>query len=380
MRYQDTVFGGLMKAFPRWRFEALVKRHGADRRVRRLPSWSQFLAMLYAQLSGARSLREVIAALDRFPGSHAHLGLKPVRRSTLADANRLRPAALFEDVLAALVGQLSRSSGRQGREMLRLIDATRVVVGKRITHWQVDGSVKLHVVYDPGVETPVCFAVTSARVNDITPAKRFPIEPGATYVFDKGYYDFGFWAALDAADCRFVTRLKKNSPLAVFETREVTPDGAVLADRVGHLSQRLAGSRRNPFDKPVRAVTVRIDSGKEITLLTNDLDASAEEIAALYKQRWQIELFFKWIKQNLKIKHFLGASENAVRIQILTALIAYLLLRLAQHATGTALTLQAIARLVAKTTFQRRPLAQLFDPPPDTPPDTNQLHICFNNG
>ena len=379
MRYQDTVFGGLMKAFPRWRFEALVKRHEADRRVRRLPSWSQFLAMLYAQLSGARSLREVIAALDRFPGSHAHLGLKPVRRSTLADANRLRPAALFEDVLAALVGQLSRSSGRQGREMLRLIDATRVVVGKRITHWQVDGSVKLHVVYDPGVETPVCFAVTSAWVNDITPAKRFPIEPGATYVFDKGYYDFGFWAALDAADCRFVTRLKKNSPLAVFETREVTPDGAVLADRVGHLSQRLAGSRRNPFDKPVRAVTVRIDSGKEITLLTNDLDASAEEIAALYKQRWQIELFFKWIKQNLKIKHFLGASENAVRIQILTALIAYLLLRLAQHATGTALTLQAIARLVAKTTFQRRPLAQLFDPPPDTPPDTNQLHICFNN-
>ena len=379
MRYQDTVFGGLMKAFPRWRFEALVKRHGADRRVRRLPSWSQFLAMLYAQLSGARSLREVIAALERFPGSHAHLGLKPVRRSTLADANRLRPAALFEDVLAALAGQLSGSAGRQGREMLRLIDATRVTVGKRITHWQVDGSVKLHVVYDPGMETPVCFAVTSARVNDITPAKQFPIEPGAIYVFDKGYYDFGFWAALDAKGCRFVTRLKKNSPVAVFETREVTPDGAVLADRVGHLSQRLAGSRRNPFDKPVRAVTVRIDSGKEITLLTNDLDTPAEEIAALYKQRWQIELFFKWIKQNLKIRHFLGASENAVRIQILTALIAYLLLRLAQHATGTALTLQAIARLVAKTTFQRRPLAELFDPPPDKPPDTNQLHICFNN-
>ena len=379
MRYQDTVFGGLMKAFPRWRFEALVKRHGADRRVRRLPCWSQFLAMLYAQLSGARSLREVIAALERFPGSHAHLGLKPVRRSTLADANRLRPAALFEDVLAALAGQLSGSAGRQGREMLRLIDATRVTVGKRITHWQVDGSVKLHVVYDPGMETPVCFAVTSARVNDIMPAKRFPIEPGAIYVFDKGYYDFGFWAALDAKGCRFVTRLKKNSPVAVFETREVTPDGAVLADRVGHLSQRLAGSRRNPFDKPVRAVTVRIDSGKEITLLTNDLDAPAEEIAALYKQRWQIELFFKWIKQNLKIRHFLGASENAVRIQILTALIAYLLLRLAQHATGTALTLQAIARLVAKTTFQRRPLAELFDPPPDKPPDTNQLHICFNN-
>ena len=252
-----------------------------------------------------------------------------------------------------------------------------MVVGKRIESWQVDGCVKLHVVYDPEVETPVCFAVTSARVNDITPAKRFPIEPGATYVFDKGYYDFGFWAALDGAGCRFVTRLKKNSPLAVVETRAVAPGGAVLADRVGFLSRRLAASRANPYDKPVRAITVRIDTGREITLLTNDLDTPAEQIAVLYKQRWQIELFFKWIKQNLKIRHFLGVSENAVRIQILTALIAYVLLRLAQTATGTALGLQAIARLVAKTTFQRRPLTELFDPPTDKPPDPEQLQICF---
>ena len=378
MRYQDTVFGGLMKAFPRWRFDALVARHGADHRVRRLPSWSQFVAMLYAQLSGSRSLREVVAALERFPSSHAHLGLRPVRRSTLSDANRLRPAALFEDVLAALVVQLGGVAGGQGRDMLRLIDATRVVVGKRIESWQVDGCVKLHVVYDPGVETPVCFAVTSARVNDITPAKRFPIEPGATYVFDKGYYDFGFWAALDGAGCRFVTRLKKNSPVAVVETRPAAPGGAVLAERIGRLSRRLAASRANPYDKPVRVVTVALDTGREIDLLTNDLDTPATEIAALYKQRWQIELFFKWIKQNLKIRHFLGVSENAVRIQILTALIAYVLLRIAQTATGTALGLQAIARLVAKTTFQRRPLTELFDPPPDTPPDPEQLQICFS--
>ena len=377
MRYQDTVFGGLMKAFPRWRFDALVARHGADHRVRRLPSWSQFVAMLYAQLSGSRSLREVVAALERFPSSHAHLGLRPVRRSTLSDANRLRPAALFEDVLAALVVQLGGVAGGQGRDMLRLIDATRVVVGKRIESWQVDGCVKLHVVYDPGVETPVCFAVTSVRVNDITPAKRFPIEPGATYVFDKGYYDFGFWAALDGAGCRFVTRLKKNSPVAVVETRPAAPGGAVLAERIGHLSRRLAASRANPYDKPVRVVTVALDTGREIELVTNDLDTPATEIAALYKQRWQIELFFKWIKQNLKIRHFLGVSENAVRIQILTALIAYVLLRIAQTATGTALGLQAIARLVAKTTFQRRPLTELFDPPPDTPPDPEQLQICF---
>ena len=377
MPYQDTVFGGLMKAFPRWCFKKLVERHGADYRVRRLSSWSQLQAMVFCQLSGTRSLREVVGALERFPGCHAHLGLEPVRRSTLADANRVRPAALSEDVLEALVAQLGASCSRRGKEMLRLIDATRVMVGKRITSWEADGCVKLHVVYDPGADTPVCFAVTSVRTNDITPAKCFPIEPGATYVFDKGYYDFGFWASLDAKDCRFVTRLKKNSPVSLIETRATEPDGPVLADRVARLSTRLASSRSNSFDKPVRLVDVHIDSGREITLVSNDLDAPAEEIAALYKQRWQVELFFKWIKQNLKIRHFLGASENAVKIQIITALIAYLLLRLAQIGTRTGLGLQAIARLVAKTTFQRRALTDLFEPPPDTPETHDQLQIPF---
>ena len=246
--------------------------------------------MVFAQLSGSDSLREVVGALERFPGSHAHLGLEPVRRSTLADANRQRPAALFEDVLAALVAHLGASSGRCGREMLRLIDATRVMVGKRIESWEADGSVKLHVVYDPGADAPVCFAVTSARVNDITPAKRFPVEPGATYVFDKGYYDFAYWAALDASGCRFVTRLKKNSPVTLIETRPTDPDGPVLADRVAQLSKRLASSRQNHFHKPVRLVTVRIDSGREITLLSNDLDAPAAEIAALYKCQRRLKI------------------------------------------------------------------------------------------
>ena len=221
--------------------------------------------------------------------------------------------------------------------------------------------------------------MTSARVNDITPAKRFPIEPGATYVFDKGYYDLAFWATLDANGCRFVTRLKKNSPVTLIETRPLEPGSPILADRVASLSKRLASSRRNPFDKPVRLVDVRIDSGKEITLVSNDLDAPAADIAALYKQRWQIELFFKWIKQNLKIRHFLGTSENAVRIQIITALIAYLLLRLAQIRTGTGLGLQAIARLVAKTTFQRRALAELFEPPTNNPQTHDQLKPNFNS-
>ena len=368
---------GFLKAFPRWRFDRLVERHQADYRVRRLPSWTQFQAMVFAQLSGSRSLREVVGALERFPGIHAHLGLEAVRRSTLADANRVRPAALFEEVLEALVRELGASCGRRGREMLRLIDATRVLVGKRITSWETDSAVKLHVVYDPGADAPVCFAVTSGRMNDITPAKRFPIEPGASYVFDKGYNDFAFWNALDAKECRFVTRLKKNSPTRLIETRAVDPESVVSADRIARLSTRLASSRRNPIDKSVRLIDVRIDSGRQITLLGNDLDAPAEEIAEVYKQRWQVELFFKWIKQNLKIRHLLGTSENAVRIWIVTALIAYPLLRLAQVRTETGLGLQAIARLVAKTTFQRQALSDLFEPLPNTPQPHHQLQIPF---
>ena len=159
-----------------------------------------------------------------------------------------------------------------------------------------------------------------------------PIEPGATYVFDLAYYSYEWWAQLHAQGCRFVTRLKKNSPVSLIETRATDPDGPILADRVAFLSRRLASSRQNPFDKPVRLIDVRIDSGKVITLLSNDLDAPAVEIAALYKQRWQIELFFKWIKQNLKIRHFLGVSENAVKIQIYVALIAFLILHTAHNA------------------------------------------------
>ena len=375
MPYQDTVFGGLMKAFPRWRFDKLAERHGADYRVRRLSSWAQLQAMVFAQLSGSRSLREAVGALERFPGVHAHLGLPPVRRSTLADANRVRPVALFEDVLEALVAQLGACSGRRGREMLRLVDATRVLVGKRIESWEADGAVKLHVVYDPGADAPVCFAVTPVRVNDITPARAMPIQPGATYVFDLAYYSYEWWAQLHAQGCRFVTRLKKNSPARPIETRATDPEGPVLADRVAFLSKRLAGSRKNPFDKPVRLINVRIDSGRVITLVSNDLDAPAEEIAALYKQRWQIELFFKWIKQNLKIRHFLGVSENAVKIQIYVALIAFLILHTAHNAQNAIPRPQAFARLVRLNIMHRRCILTIKDPPKIPPNDERQIEL-----
>jgi IS4 transposase len=210
--------------------------------------------------------------------------------------------------------------------------------------------------------------VTPSNVNDITAAKQMPIEAGATYVFDLGYYDYGWWAELDQAGCRIVTRLKSSTPFTVVEDRPVPPGSSVLSDRSGYLPKRLAASRQNPMAGLVREIRVMIETGKVLRIFTNDLKASAQEIADLYKRRWAIELFFRWVKQTLKIGHFLGTSENAVRIQIAVALIAFLLLRLAHDASKIVASPLAFARLVRTNLMERRAIVELLRPPPISKP------------
>ncbi len=374
MRYQSTVFGQLLKELPRGAFERLAQVHRQGRRKRCLSAWGHLVAMVLAQLGGARSLRDVERMLERQAGVFAHLDLRAVRRSTLADANARRPAELFEAVTALLSARLAARGLR--REALRLIDATRIFAGRRVAEW-AGGGVKLHVMLDAEQARPAFFAVTPERINDIVVGKAMPIEAGATYVFDKGYYDFGFWAQLQARGARFVTRLKKNSPTEPIEERVACGDG-VLFDRVVRLAARLCGQRRNPLATPVRLVGVRLEGGRTITLLSNDLAAPASEIAKLYRTRWQIELFFKWIKQNLKIAHFFGASRNAVIIQIMAALIAYLLLKIALLRHRAKLNLQALARLMPAFVLARRELADLFKPPdPPNPPPQLQIELAY---
>jgi len=205
-----------------------------------------------------------------------------------------------------------------------------------------------------------------------------PIEPGATYVFDLGYYDYSWWAKLDAAQCRIVTRFKANTPLAVVEELAVPRGGNILSDHIGFLPARQAKSRCNPMQDAVREVHLVTETGKVLRLLSNDLDATANEIADLYKRRWAIELFFRWVKQILRITRFLGTSENAVKIQIAVALIAFLLLRLAQAAQKIVHSPLAFARLVRANLMHRRALNRLLqiDPPPPSNPD--QLALQWN--
>lgn len=368
MRHHDTLFHSLLQVIPRARFERLVAQHRGTYQDRRLSFWSQFLALLYAQFAGLQSLRDLVAALASQHHLLAPLGLDRVCRSTLADANRDRPASLLSAVFDQLLDQLNRSWAGQAREVVRLIDSTSISLNTTLFGWAYrrggKAGAKLHLVYDPHARCPTQFVITPARVNDITPAKRMAIVPGATYVFDLGYYDYGWWARLDAAECCIVSRLKKNTPLTLVSERAVPAGSTILSDRTGYLPARQAASRKNPFDKLVREIRVKTDSGKVLRIVSNDLEASAEEIAGLYKLRWQIELLFKWLKQNLRIKRFLGTSETAVKLQIIAALIAYVLVRLAQQAWAMAASMQQLARLIRANLLHRTSLPALRGPPP----------------
>ena len=383
MRHENTVFASLLKLIPRATFNALVKKHGMDVGVRGLTTRAQFCAMLFAQLSGAVSLRDLVTSLQSHKPLLYHAGIKDeVHRSTLADANRDRSHAFFDDLFTALLAELPCGLPRNMRQTVRLIDSTSLRLSALSSGWArfskgVFGA-KLHVVYDPNEDRPVYFVTTPANVNDITPAKTIAIEPEATYVFDLGYYDFAWWAALDAQGCRIVTRFKSNTPLSVAAESPVAKNqDFILSDRIGHLPERLAYARKNPLQDPVREIRIRIDTGKILRLFTNDLDAPAQEIADLYKARWQIELFFRWIKQTLKIRHFLGTSENAVRIQVAVALIAFLLLRAAQKLHRLAVSPLTFARLVRTALIQRRPIARLLQPPAGRPQSQNQMLMDF---
>ena len=237
---------------------------------------------------------------------------------------------------------------------------------------------KVHVVYDADADCPIYAAVSAAKVNDITAAQRMPIEAGATYVFDLGYYDYAWWAELDAAQCRIVTRFKSNTPLSLVEQLPVPAGSNILSDRIGFLPARQANNRHNPMSDAVREVRVKSETGKILRLLSNDLDATAQEIAELYKRRWAIELFFRWVKQTLRITRFLGTSDNAVRIQIAVALIAFLLLRLAQAVHRIVDSPLAFARLVRANLMHRRRIDRLLQPDQVPQPNPAQLPLQWN--
>jgi hypothetical protein len=348
-------------------FDQLVAELHTDCSERGFNSKSHLMSMVFAQLSGAEALRDVEAGMASHADRLYHLGITPALRSTLADANRSRDSRLFSGLFARMIGRLNRHQRRSLAETTYLLDATAIPLPAHAARWArfsaTTCGVKMHVIYDAGAERPIYAAVTASNVNDITAAHKMPIKAGATYVFDLGYYDYTWWAELDAAQCRIVTRFKKNTVLEVVEELELPAGSAILSDRIGFLPARQANHRQNPMADAVREVCVRTETGKLLRIFTNDLDAPAQEIADLYKRRWAIELFFRWVKQVLDIRHFLGRTENAVRIQLAVALIVFLLLRLAQATQDVVTSPLEFARLVRRTLMDRRTIKDLRRPP-----------------
>jgi putative transposase len=378
--FRASAFADLLKPLDRRVIARSVAAHAGDHGVGRGDqAWTcerHLKTLLFAQWSGLASLREIVTALGAQGRSLYHLNLRAPCRSTLADANAHRPAAVFRDIAAALVPVAARELRREGTALIRLLDATPIPLDGSAFAW-AEGTarthgLKLHLVHDPRENRPVWFELTSAKVDDVTAGRRVVLEPGATYVFDKGYTDYGWWSEIIAAKAFFVTRRKRNA-----HRRNVTEaqpaDAGILADRtlkIGHRQAR-GGAPLNPlYDTTLREIVVhRPDHDEPLHLLTNDLTTPAADIARLYKERWEIELLFKWIKQNLELRRFLGRSENAVRIQIYIALIAFMLLRILHHTAarsfkaGTTLLLAQL-RIGLFSPFSLR---QAKTPPPRPP-------------
>lgn len=360
--FSISTFHQLLKGLPRHKFDAMVKKRNADKYTKKFGHWQQLIAMMYAQLSGVSSLRTLEVGFNSHQAQHYHLNATSIKRSTLADANNKRTGEVFGDTAAWLMHKVSRKLRRDSDELMYLLDSTSLTLkGREFERWTSDTStrntqgIKVHVLLDVATTSPDWYSFSAANVNDIQRAWEVPLRRGALYVFDKGYCDYSWWHAIDQAGALFVTRFKSNAGLDVIEERAIPAEATgVLKDEIVRLKHKHGGGRKNQYMAPLRRVTIaRPDKSTPLVLATNDLTSTALEIAQRYKERWGIELFFKWIKQHLKIKTFLGESENAVRIQVLTALISYMLVALykQQHAVET--TLWECLVLVRETLFQR---------------------------
>jgi hypothetical protein len=357
--YRNTRFGELLKALPRNSFNRCVEQHQSDRYYKDFSSWDHMISLMFAQLSDCRSLRELEASYNGLSSYHHHLGCGPIHRSTVSDANRDRDASVFESFCETLMGMVNGKARSDIKDFLYLLDSSPICLRGRGYEWTEERGIpripglKLHVLYQPTSMLPSKTSVTSASVNDVEYGQEIELEEGAKYVFDKGYCDYNWWNKIDQAGASFVTRLKRNAAVNVLGRRQVS--GNILSDEVIQFKhKRPGGKRKNEYRESLRRIVVQREGHDEpLVLVTNLLEMPADEVAELYKKRWAIELWFKWIKQNLKIKKFLGRTENAVKVQIFVALITYLLAYLYRQMSGIQKELYLWLAELKSTLFQR---------------------------
>ena len=372
-----SLFNQLLRHFPRNEFAGLVHKHGAERHAKGFSCWTQFVAMLFCQLAHTDSLREICNGMRCGLGKLIHLGIQraPVR-STLSYANQHRPAALFEDLFWAMLHRFrqqqmlgSRPTRFRFKNKLLSLDSTTISLCLSLFPWAgfktTKGGIKAHVLLDHHDYMPSFIVLTTAKVSDVTIARSIPIPSQSIVVADRAYLDFSRFAAWDDRGIYFVCRSPHPPRYRVLRDRAASPHDNILSDQIVEFIGRYG--RR--YGRPMRRITLRIDGQDEpLILLTNHMQFAASTIGRIYKERWQIEVFFKTLKQNLKIKTFVGTTENALRIQIWTALIALLLLKWLHHLSQARWSLSNLASMLQLNLFTYRDLQAWLHDPFETPP------------
>jgi len=375
-----SLFSQLIHEVPRSSFDKCVAKHDGEKHAKGFTCWNQFVAMEFCHLERADSLREICNGLSSCNGKLQHLGIhRDPRRSTLSYANNHRPAELYEDYFWECVKHFRGKAGGIGhrktkfrfKNKLLSLDSSVITLCTTLFPWadyrRKKGGIKLHVLLDHDDYMPRFVSITQGRLHDVKPAQHLDLPPGSIVAMDRGYNDYDLFGRWTERGVFFVTRLKSNAQYEVIEEWEVPEGRNVISDETIRLVGQTA-EKKCPYDLR-RIVVWDPVNKKEIVLLTNHLSFGASTISAIYKDRWEIELFFKCLKQNLKIKTFVGTSENAVRIQIWTALIALLLLKWLHFMSRAGWSFSNLASLLRMNLFTYRHLRDWLDDPFGTPPE-----------
>jgi len=386
MHHNNTILGQMLKMFSRYEFQKAVSETGTEYHSRGFTSWNHFVAMLFGQLAGQDSLRGIEAGLATQSAMLYHTGIKPIHRSTLAYANEHRTHELFKKIFFAMLSKcepLAPKHKFRFKNPLHSIDATTIDLCLSLYDWAkfrtAKGAVKLHVKLNHSGYLPSFAVVTTGKVHETKVAPSIPLERGDVAIFDKGYTDFAWYKSLDDKGVFFVTRLKRNARYDVIERKDVSHLKNIYSDHI--LKLKGFYSKQKYPDKLRRIRSKDPETGKIITILTNNFTWSARTIARIYKERWQIELFFKCIKQQLKVKSFVGTSQNALLSQLWVALITYLLLSYLKFKSRFAWSIYMLCSIIPANLFARRNLWDWLNAPfherSKSPPEDLQLKFSF---
>jgi putative transposase len=378
--HHNTILYQILKLVPRHEFKRLTQTHDGKRRSDAMGRWSQFVAMAIAQLSGRSSLRDIESAIASQKHLSYHLGSGSIRRSTLSRVNQNLDFRFYEALFSKLYALCQNRSGKHRfrfKGKLFSLDSSLLDVSMKVfpqtNYNNRKAAFKLHVGLDHDGLIPAFAAVTAGKTGDQTQAKLMRFPKGSVLVFDKGYNDYGWHNQLTNQGIFWVTRIRGNAKYRVLGRRPISRSQGITSDQTIEFTS-LRSSKKHLH--PVRRIGYRdAETGKHYVFTTNRFDWAAKTIADIYKQRWQVELFFKWIKQNLKIKTFIGNTDNAVMTQVMIALCIYLILAYLKFQSRIVQSLQQISRLIHLNLFARRDLIELFKPPPDPDIASPQLGL-----